>query len=88
LSSVVCVWGQTEEVCVLILEDLSCSGRRHWKHAKIDKCVAPIVKALQDAGIDMRGSCCGHGKVDGHIELADGRLLIICDDATKYLANS
>jgi len=44
---------------------------------KIDHCIAPIVKALQKGGIDMRASCCGHGKRRGRIELQDGRTLII-----------
>ncbi len=45
--------------------------------AKIDGCIAPIVKALQRGGIDMRASCCGHGKGRGSIHLQDGRTLLI-----------
>ena len=48
-----------------------------WKIAKIDFCIAPIVRALQFGGIDMISSCCGHGERDGWIKLADGRTLII-----------
>ncbi|MCK4760213.1 MAG: hypothetical protein KAT69_09185 [Candidatus Aminicenantes bacterium] len=44
---------------------------------KIDKCIAPIVEALQKGGIDMRGSCCGHGKGPGRIDLQDGRTIQI-----------
>jgi hypothetical protein len=66
-----------EEVSVLIPADLSCTGKARWKSAKIDACIAPIVKALQRGGIDMRGSCCGHGKAIGEIHLQDGRVLII-----------
>lgn len=68
---------EDEVVRVKVMEDLSHNGKRRWKMAKIDKCIAPIVKALQEGGIDMRGSCCGHGKTDGEIFLADMRKIII-----------
>lgn len=43
----------------------------------IDSCIAPIVAALNAGGIPTIGSCCGHGKSDGDILLADGRMLVI-----------
>jgi len=43
----------------------------------IDSCIASIVKALDDGGIFMSGSCCGHGKNDGIILLQDNRTIII-----------
>ena len=49
------------------------------KICPIDMCIAPIVNALEDHGIYMSGSCCGHGKWDGEIILQDGRKLIIKD---------
>lgn len=72
-----CKWGTEKLVKVRIPVDLACSGKSYWKQMKIDSCIASIVKALQDGGIDMRGSCCGHGKGDGEISLQDGRTLII-----------
>jgi len=78
--------GEYEIVSVLIPADLSSTGKSHWKKMKIDKCIAPIVKALQMCGINMRGSCCGHGERDGDIHLQDGRILIIKKDGDKYLA--
>jgi len=83
----VCKWGTHELVRVRIPADLSCSGRAKWKRMRIDACIAPIVRALQESGVNMRGSCCGHGKKWGEIELEDGRWLIIvsggrgCDGA-------
>lgn len=74
---VVAVW-------VKIPADLSHTGKTYWKYAKIDACIASIVKALQEAGIDMRGSCCGHGTEEGDIHLQDGRALIIRNQADKY----
>jgi len=81
----------TTPVAVKIPADLSCAGEEHWKAAKIDSCIADLVRALQEGGIDMRGSCCGHGKTLGSIDLADGRALLILEqgDASDYrLANS
>ena len=66
-------------VRVRIPTDLSHIGISYWKVAQIDYCIAPIVRALQDAGIDMRGSCCGHGE-KGSILLQDGRVLTIKKD--------
>jgi len=67
-------------VRVKISADLSRTGKTRWATKKIDYCIAPIVKALQDAGIDMRGSCCGHGESKGTILLQDGRVLVIKGD--------
>jgi hypothetical protein len=57
--------------------DLSHTGSAFWKVVKIDKCVAPFVLALQDAGINMRASCCGHGNGPMRIDLSDGRIIEI-----------
>jgi hypothetical protein len=72
-----CKWGDTVPVLVTISADLACNGQAHWKLAQIDRCIAPLVDALQRGGVDMRGSCCGHGRAEGDIELQDGRLLRI-----------
>lgn len=73
-----CEWGKCKSVKVKIPADLSHSGKAYWAKAHIDECIAPIVRALQNGGIDMRFSCCGHGKGNGEIILQDGRKLIIC----------
>lgn len=72
-----CCKQQPIAVRVKIPADLSHTGKPLWKYAQIDACIAPIVEALQKAGIDMRGSCCGHGHREGNIELQDGRVLSI-----------
>jgi hypothetical protein len=46
----------------------------------VDQCIAPLVRALNAAGIATVASCCGHGKRPGNIALADGRELIIALD--------
>ena len=43
----------------------------------IDFCIADIVAMLNAANIKTIASCCGHGKIDGVINLEDGRELII-----------
>ncbi len=72
-----CKWGNTILVNVKIPVDLSYTGKAYWKKVDIDKCIAPIVRALQKGGIDMRGSCCGHSENNGFITLDDKRVLII-----------
>ena len=72
-----CEWGIDKLVKIKIPGDLAHSGMSYWKWTRIDSCIASIVKALQEGGIDMRASCCGHGKKDGEINLQDGRKLII-----------
>jgi len=72
-----CKWGTCKEVEVTIPADMSHSGKTFRKTCKIDGCIADLVKALDKAGIIMRGCCCGHGKTSGSIILNDGRELII-----------
>lgn len=43
----------------------------------IDWCIHHIVAALNAGGVETIACCCGHGKKDGRIDLADGRVLII-----------
>lgn len=72
-----CKWGITEIVEVTIPADLSHTGKEYKKKVGIDKCIAPIVRALEKGGVKMCASCCGHGKGAGYIHLQDGRILII-----------
>jgi hypothetical protein len=72
-----CNWGNDTILFVPIPAELSHTGKFRWDYKGIDSCIAPIVKALNDAGIYTSQSCCGHGKGDGVICLHDGRTLII-----------
>lgn len=69
--------GVAKHVTVKIPADLACKGVACWKQGYIDSCLAPLVKSLQEGGVDMRGSCCGHGKYFGEIVLQDGNLLLV-----------
>ena len=46
----------------------------------IDPCIIPLIKALNDGGVESIASCCGHGRRPGNIVLKDGRELVICRD--------
>lgn len=65
---------------VIIPAGLSYTGKARKKIVGIDACIAPLVKALNNAGFTTVASCCGHGKRPGNIALADGRELIIAKD--------
>ena len=70
-------------VRVHIAAHLSHTGETYWRDMLVDRCIAPIVQALQVSGIDMLASCCGHGKGPGRIDLADGRYLTIHTSAPE-----
>jgi len=46
----------------------------------IDRCIAPIIQALNDGGIPTVASCCGHDNRPGIISLASGWELLIAKD--------
>ena len=71
-----CKWGNTKKCWVKIPDDLSHTGKERWDWKPIDECIAPIVDALNDAGIFTVGACCGHGKKPGVIFLEDRMLTI------------
>ena len=75
-----CEYGDTVPVEVMVLAPLAHEGTDTRKVKPIDRCIAPIVQALDQAGIYMLGSCCGHGKTNGEIPLADGRIIRIQPD--------
>ena len=83
-----CKWGTDEVLQLPIPAHLSHTGKRYMKEVPIDRCIAPIIKALNDAGIETIASCCGHEKGHGTIDLVDGRRIMIIkaeyfDDALK-----
>lgn len=82
-----CKRGTHDLVWVKIPAGLSHTGESYMKQVKIDACIAPIVAALSGWGIDMRGSCCGHGKGTGTIDLQDGRTLEIHPAEANHPAN-
>lgn len=74
-----CEHGTTTPVEVMIVSGLSHTGFARRAVVEIDSCISALVRALDQAGIIMRSSCCGHGK-GGEIVLEDGRTLIIATE--------
>jgi hypothetical protein len=72
-----CEWGNDVILLVPIPAELSHTEQFRWDYKGVDSCIAPIIQALNDAGIYTSQSCCGHGKGDGRIDLHDGRILVI-----------
>jgi hypothetical protein len=60
---------------VTILAHLSHDGQEHKAIKGVDACIADLVRALNAGGVITTSSCCGHGRTDGSILLADGREL-------------
>lgn len=72
-----CQHGNNTKCLVNISAYLSHTGKARWEYKNIDSCLAPIINALNNAGILTANCCCGHGKGDGSIILTDGRELVI-----------
>ncbi len=72
-----CGWGDTIEMRLVVPARLSHDGKIYRRAVAIDRCIAPLVAALNNAGIRTVASCCGHGKGMGNIALDGGRELII-----------
>jgi hypothetical protein len=72
-----CKHGNEVILNVPIPANLSHTGRFRWDDKAVDSCIAPIVDALNKAGIYTSNCCCGHGQEDGSIFLHDGRVLIV-----------
>lgn len=72
-----CEHGDTVALEVTVSADLAFEGVDTRKVKPIDRCIAPLVKALNDGGMTTVASCCGHGRMEGTVVLADGRDLRI-----------
>lgn len=75
-----CEWGNTKQVLIFLPARFSRATQDRWAWKPVDACIAPIVQALNNAGLGTVASCCGHGTRPGNIALADGRELIIAPD--------
>lgn len=75
-----CEWGTSTPLKLFIPANLSRTGEARWDVKEVDSCIAPIVEALNAAGVVTVASCCGHGRQPGNIALADGREIIIAPD--------
>lgn len=72
-----CEWGTDVLLSVPIPASLSYDGKERWAIKPVDSCIAPLIQALNDAGLYTANCCCGHGKGDGLILMHDGSRLLI-----------
>lgn len=72
-----CEHGDTVLVRVPVDARDSWTHELRWTFKAVDRCIAPIVQALNEGGVLTRTSCCGHGKENPEILLADGRVVIV-----------
>lgn len=68
---------------VLPARPLSDPFGKHLNYA-IDRCIAPLIAALNRGGIATSASCCGHGEGTGWIALGDGRALVIAENQAEF----
>lgn len=55
-------------------------NRYEWEEEReVDSCIADLAETLENAGIEIKGSCCYHGDDFGVVVLRDKRMLMICD---------
>ena len=53
------------------------------KRINVDRCIAELIAALNEAGFYTEASCCGHGIRPITIALTHNRWLIICNDEQR-----
>ncbi len=75
-----CAHGDEVVLLVPMPAYLSYTGTFRWDYKGVDTCIAPIVQALNNAGVYTANSCCGHGHGHGTIHLHDGRILHITNE--------
>lgn len=86
-----CKHGDTIDLELTLPARLSHTGEERTKVTPVDRCIAPLVVALnlgaeacKDPGMRTANSCCGHGKALGDIALHDGRWLIVCRNREEW----
>lgn len=82
-----CLWGTDVEVMVPMPASLSHTGAARWAVKGVDSCIAPLVEALNVAGLHTANSCCGHGREPGQIILHDGRVVGITTDEVVQMSS-
>lgn len=78
-----CTWGDEVPLDVPIPAHLSHTGHFHWGRKGVDRCMVPLVQALNNARIYTANCCCGHGKEPGQIILHDGQILTILPEIAR-----
>lgn len=68
-----CKKGHSISLKVTILAEGSHTGKEREDMKKIDACLAPLVKMLNEYGIKTCACCCGHGKTKKSWVMIDSR---------------
>ncbi len=76
-----CDHGDTVVLLVPIPAGHSHTGKFRWDIKPVDRCIAPIVRALNAAGIWTVNACCGHGR-RGEIVLHSGLTIALQEGGT------
>ncbi len=67
-----CAPGENVDVWVEVPATLSHTGAARRALVPIDRCLAPLIEALNAAGFKTANCCCGHGKGPPSIVFHDG----------------
>lgn len=78
-----CTWGTDVRMDVPMPARVAHNGVAQIQTWGIDACIAPLVAALNAAGLYTVNCCCGHGKADGLIILWDGREVRVSLESTR-----
>ena len=79
-----CKWGEKVDRVLTISARRSHTGEAYQRIVGIDMCIAPVIDALNAAGVLTEESCCGHGEGIGYIALMDGRCLAILQGKPQW----
>jgi hypothetical protein len=78
MEDMMCDFGDTVELEVTIPVHLSHTGKERKAKKPIDRCLAGLIKELNQRGAAYTiSSCCGHGKVGGEIVLSNGVIIYL-----------
>ena len=62
------------------------------ERVEIDRCLVSLIRAMNDAGIETNGCCCGHGQAIGWVKFApdhddsrDDRYLLLVKGRQKAI---
>lgn len=80
-----CKHGDTVDLEVPIIDELSHTGKTRIAFKPVDRCIASIIKALNTSGIVTTGCCCGHGAQMGYIILSSGQCLGVFPNRTAMM---
>ena len=80
-----CEWGDMVEMRLPISARKSHTGKRRMKdNVGIDRCLAPLIKLLNENGFETEECCCGHGAGYGYIGFADDTGFLLMSSKSQF----